>query len=64
MKTILKKVTCVLMAIVVMIGILTSEVNAASVKYKTYSSARFQYTVKYPSQFTKKKNMEPGMAPS
>lgn len=54
MKTILKKVTCVLMAIVVMIGILTSEVNAASVKYKTYSSARFQYTVKYPSQFTKK----------
>lgn len=54
MKTIVKKVFCMLTAIVVMMGILTSEVDAASVKYKVYTSSRFRYTVKYPSQLTKK----------
>lgn len=54
MKTIVKKVLCILTAMVVMIGILTSEADAAGVKFKTYTSSRFRYSVKYPTQMTKK----------
>lgn len=53
MKAIMRKVTCILVTMAVMIGIISPEVEAASVKYKTYSNTRFVYSVKYPSVFTK-----------
>lgn len=52
MKAIMRKVTGMLAMIAVMIGIISPEVNAESVKYKTYNNSRFSYTVKYPTTFT------------
>lgn len=54
MKTFARKAICVLAAMVVMIGVISPEVNAANVKYKTYSSSRFRYSVKYPTTMTKR----------
>ncbi|MCM1245730.1 MAG: hypothetical protein NC293_08830 [Roseburia sp.] len=52
MKAIMRKVTCVMAVMAVMIGIISPEVKAASVKYKTYNNSRFAYNVKYPTTFT------------
>lgn len=52
MKTIMRKVMCILAVMVVMIGSISPKVNAESVKYKTYNNSRFSYTVKYPATFT------------
>lgn len=54
MKAIMRKVLCVLAAMAVMIGIISPEGKAASVKYNTYKNSRFTYTVQYPTVFTKK----------
>ncbi len=54
MKAIMRKVTCIFAVMAVMIGIISPEVKAESVKYKTYNNSRFMYTVKYPSTLTKR----------
>lgn len=53
MKAIMRKAACILVTMAVMIGIISPEVEAVSVKYKTYSNKRFVYSVKYPSVFNK-----------
>lgn len=60
MKAIMRKVACILATMAVMIGIISPDVEAASVKYKTYNNTRFTYTVKYPSAFTKKSDYGSG----
>lgn len=52
MKAIMRKVIGILAVMAVMIGIISPEVKAASVKYNTYNNSRFLYTVKYPTTFT------------
>lgn len=54
MRRIMRKVICVLVALTVLIGIISPGVEAASVKYNTYSNKRFTYTVKYPTVFENK----------
>lgn len=54
MKAIMRKITCVLAVMAVMIGIISPEAKAESVKYKTYNNSRFMYTVQYPITLTKR----------
>lgn len=60
MKAILRKVTCILATMAVMIGIISPQVEAASVKYNTYKNTRFTYSVKYPTTFTNKSDYSSG----
>lgn len=52
MKAIMRKVTCILAVMAVMIGIISPQVKAESIKYNTYNNSRFSYKVQYPSAFT------------
>lgn len=60
MKAFMRKVMCVLLAMVVMTGVISPQVKAAKVKYKTYTSSRYKYSVKYPSTLTKKTDSATG----